>query len=111
MNRCWLVKYWGGGEYTRSGIPDILCCCKGYFLGIEVKSKTGKPSALQIRNLRNINKAGGYAILLYPKDWIHFVDLVEGMKYGDPEMVEKEYQYLMQVWIRWYEKFKKEGVL
>ena len=21
---CWLVKYWGGGSYTRAGVPDLL---------------------------------------------------------------------------------------
>lgn len=34
---CWFLKYWGGAAYTKSGIPDILACCNGKFLGIEVK--------------------------------------------------------------------------
>lgn len=32
---CWWLKYWGGAAYTKSGIPDILCCSDGMFLGIE----------------------------------------------------------------------------
>lgn len=36
---CWFLKYWGGAAYTKSGIPDILACCEGFFLGIEVKRK------------------------------------------------------------------------
>ena len=36
---CWFLKYWGGAAYTKSGIPDILACCNGKFLGIEVKAK------------------------------------------------------------------------
>ena len=22
----WFLKYWGGGHYTKSGIPDLLVC-------------------------------------------------------------------------------------
>ena len=35
---CWYVKYWGGGQYTKKGVPDILACCNGRFIGIEVKA-------------------------------------------------------------------------
>lgn len=51
-------KYWGGAAYTKSGIPDILSCCNGKFLGIEVKAKNGKPSELQLYNLKKIDEAG-----------------------------------------------------
>lgn len=27
-NGCWILKYWGGAAFTRSGIPDLLVCCK-----------------------------------------------------------------------------------
>lgn len=76
-NQCWLLKYWGGAAYTKSGIPDILVCCKGRFMGVELKAPNGKPSDLQIYNLRQIDKAGGLAILLYPKDYDLFKRLVE----------------------------------
>lgn len=69
---CYFIKYWGGGEFTKAGVPDILCCCNGYFLGIEVKAPKGKPSALQIHNLKKIDESGGYGILLYPKDFEMF---------------------------------------
>lgn len=26
---CWQLKYWGGAVFTKSGIPDLLVCCKG----------------------------------------------------------------------------------
>lgn len=55
---CWFLKYWGGAAYTKSGIPDILACCNGKFLGIEVKAKNGKPSELQLYNLKKIDEAG-----------------------------------------------------
>lgn len=74
---CWFLKYWGGAAYTKSGIPDILVCCKGRFVGVEVKAPNGKPSDLQIYNLRQIDRAGGLAILLYPKDFDMFKRLVD----------------------------------
>lgn len=74
---CWFLKYWGGAAYTKSGIPDILVCCKGRFIGVETKAPKGRPSDLQIYNLRQIDRAGGIAILLYPKDYDIFKLLVE----------------------------------
>lgn len=65
-NGCYFIKYWGGGEFTKAGVPDIIACCNGKFLGIEVKAPNGKPSPLQIHNLKKIDEAGGYAVLLYP---------------------------------------------
>ena len=35
---CYFVKYWGGGQFTKVGTPDLLICCNGWFLGIEVTS-------------------------------------------------------------------------
>ena len=28
-NNCYFIKYWGGGEFTKAGVPDILACCNG----------------------------------------------------------------------------------
>ena len=68
----WLLKYWGGAAYTKSGIPDLLVCSDGCFLGIEVKAPNGEPSLLQLVNLKKIRESGGYGILLYPKDFEQF---------------------------------------
>ncbi|MFI3236786.1 MAG: VRR-NUC domain-containing protein [Lachnospiraceae bacterium] len=76
-NNCWFIKYWGGAAFTKSGIPDILVCCKGRFMGIEVKGATGTPSDLQIYNLRQIDKAGGLAILIFPKDYQLLQQLID----------------------------------
>lgn len=56
------VKY-HGNQYSQVGVPDILACYKGYFIGIEVKNETGKTSPLQDINLKMINEAGGYGIV------------------------------------------------
>ena len=50
-----------GGPYGTSGIPDIICCYKGRFLGLEAKLPGGKLTALQRRALDKINAAGGIA--------------------------------------------------
>lgn len=81
---CWFVKYWGGGEFTKSGVPDILCCCEGQFIAIEVKAAKGKPSKLQLHNLKQIEEAGGFGILLYPDDFETFKNLILGLNTHDP---------------------------
>ena len=55
------VFFWKelGGPYGTSGIPDIICCYKGRFLGLEAKLPGGKLTALQRRELDKINAAGG----------------------------------------------------
>ena len=50
------------GGYGRSGVPDIVACIKGTFVGIECKAGKGEPTALQEKNLMDISSAGGYAI-------------------------------------------------
>ena len=62
---CWFLKTWGGG-LQRSGIPDLLVCCNGHFVGVELKAPNGKPSDLQLWNLDGIDQTGGFAWLLYP---------------------------------------------
>ena len=48
-----------GGPYGTSGIPDIICCYKGRFLGLEAKLPGGRLTELQKRALDRINAAGG----------------------------------------------------
>ena len=50
-----------GGPYGTSGVPDIICCYKGRFLGLEVKLPTGALTELQKRAIDRINRAGGIA--------------------------------------------------
>ena len=64
----WYVKTWGGG-YQRSGIPDLIICWKGHFIGLELKSEIGKPSELQKYELDQIRKAGGVSIIARPSEF------------------------------------------
>ena len=49
---CYFIKYWGGAAYTQKGIPDLLICCAGFFLGIELKSEKGMHKYYILINLK-----------------------------------------------------------
>ena len=106
---CYFIKYWGGAAYTKSGVPDLLVCCNGHFVGIEVKAEKGKPSELQIYNLRRIDESGGYAILLYPKDFEKFKAFIEHLKKLSVQgAAEYWYKGLKSEWKHFENKFIKE---
>ena len=48
----------------RAGIPDIIACHGGKFIGIECKAGDNKPTALQERELNRILNAGGEAFVI-----------------------------------------------
>lgn len=50
--------------YGRSGVPDIVACYKGHFIGIECKAGKGVPTALQLKELRLIQEAGGVSMVV-----------------------------------------------
>jgi hypothetical protein len=52
------------GGYGRSGVPDIVCCLAGNFIGIECKAGDNKATALQLKNLEEIQAAGGSAFIV-----------------------------------------------
>lgn len=45
---------------SKAGWPDIICCYKSRFLGIEVKRPGGKPTKLQEFKLNELKSAGAY---------------------------------------------------
>ena len=52
------------GGYGTSGVPDIVGCYKGYFFAVECKAGDGRTTALQIKNLEEIRRNGGIAIVV-----------------------------------------------
>lgn len=50
--------------YGRSGVPDIIACYKGKFIGIECKAGDNKPTLLQLRNIEDIKRNNGLAIVI-----------------------------------------------
>ena len=67
----WHIKIWGNA-FQRSGVPDIIGCIKGKFFALEIKAEKGHPSELQLYEIRKIKESGGYARVLYPKEFESF---------------------------------------
>lgn len=76
---CWFLKTWSNGV-QRQGVPDLLICCNGEFLGVELKNETGKPSDLQLWNIEKIKDAGGFAFVLHPSEFEAFKNLIKHIK-------------------------------
>jgi Holliday junction resolvase len=66
--------------FGRSGVPDIVCCVNGKFLGIECKAGANKPTALQVREIESIRRNGGYAIVVNETNWDMVRELVRKVK-------------------------------
>jgi len=50
--------------FGKQGAPDFLVCLSGRFVGIECKAGSNRPTALQEKNLEQIEKAGGEAFVV-----------------------------------------------
>lgn len=50
--------------FGRAGIPDIIGCYNGQFVAFECKAGKGKTTALQERELANIQGAKGWAFVI-----------------------------------------------
>ncbi len=63
---------------TKSGVPDILACIDGKFVGIEVKRPESRNtvSKLQEYNLNLIERANGYSIVAWNVDMVK--EFIEG---------------------------------
>ena len=55
------------GGFGRSGVPDIIACYKGHFLGIECKAGSNTPTPLQLAELAKIDKALGISMVVNEK--------------------------------------------
>jgi Holliday junction resolvase len=71
------------GGYGRSGVPDIVCCVDGKFLGIECKAGKNKPTALQVRELEAIRQANGIAVVVNEESWDNLPEFLRRVKSGD----------------------------
>lgn len=49
------------GIYAQAGVPDLICCLYGRFIGIEVKKPGQRPKPLQKAFIEAINKCDGIA--------------------------------------------------
>ena len=67
-----------GGMYAQAGVPDIVCCYNGRFVAFEVKTGKGKTTLLQEMTIRQIIKAGGYAMVVRSVEEVRAV--IESLK-------------------------------
>jgi hypothetical protein len=57
-NKVWYFFPANNG-FGKAGIPDVILCWYGRFIGVEVKSARGKPTDLQLHVGAQIQDAGG----------------------------------------------------
>ena len=58
---CWVIK---AAVCNERGVPDILCCYKGRFVGFEVKTAKGRISGPQRVQNERIRRACGRAVVV-----------------------------------------------
>ena len=73
-------KRWGGGKYTKNGLPDMHIVVNGINIDAEAKAPNGRPSELQKHNVVQINQSGSIAMVLYPDGFENFKNIVKGVK-------------------------------
>lgn len=66
-----------GSVFTKSGLPDLHICIHGKSIEAEIKAENGKPSELQLFMVEQINMSGGCAVIIYPRHFDMFKELVE----------------------------------
>jgi Holliday junction resolvase len=56
------------GPYQSLGVPDIVACVRGRFVGIECKAGNNRPTEIQLRNLEAIRDNEGVAMVVNEND-------------------------------------------
>ena len=79
-NNGYVVKF-NASAISKIGVPDLLACINGKFVGLEVKKENGKPSEIQLWNIEQIKKSGGIAMVVKPSDYENIEKLIK--KLGD----------------------------
>lgn len=74
----YVIKYNASG-ISKTGVPDLIACVNGVFIGIEVKAPNGVVSKLQEYNLKQIHMAGGVGLILYPNEFEKFKEIIENI--------------------------------
>ena len=76
--RVWYFMPMGGG-YGKSGIPDFVGCVNGRFIAIETKANGNKPTALQVKQLREIAEHKGVSIVINENNLQELDDLLAAL--------------------------------
>jgi hypothetical protein len=59
-----------GGPHSPPGVPDLIMCYRGVFVGLEVKmpNRASKVTEVQAHHLNQIRRAGGYSRVVTTPD-------------------------------------------
>jgi hypothetical protein len=68
------------GGYGRSGVPDIVCCYRGIFVGIECKAGSNKPTALQEAEMQKIRNSDGFTLVINEDNINEVEELFDAIK-------------------------------
>lgn len=68
-----------GTVWGKAGVPDIIACANGQFVGIECKAGGNKCTKLQELEQESIRTAGGCAIVVDEKSLDEFEDWIQGV--------------------------------
>lgn len=60
----WQMKTQSGAYGGRAGLPDLILCYRGLFIGVECKKRGERPSEIQLREHELIRRAGGICIVV-----------------------------------------------
>lgn len=66
-----------GSTYGTQGIPDIICCIRGLFIGIETKAGHGVPTAMQKEQMHRIIENGGYTFCINERNFDELREWIE----------------------------------
>ena len=69
-------KRWGGGKYVKSGMPDMHIVVNSISIEAELKEPDGRPSDLQKQKLKQMDSSNCIAVIVYPKDFEKFKNLI-----------------------------------
>jgi Holliday junction resolvase len=63
--------------WMSAGVPDIICCVKGRFVGIECKAGKNKPTAIQLKNHREIQLNEGHVMVINEDNLDHMKEVID----------------------------------
>lgn len=65
-----------------TGHPDKVLCLAGWFVGLEIKTDEGSPSARQILTLEEVLKAKGVALICRPNNFEEVKEILRKISKG-----------------------------
>lgn len=72
--------------YSRTGVPDFICCYEGGFFAVETKFGYNKPKPRQVLEMDAIRDAGGICMVINEKNIGELETFLERVsKYGYDE--------------------------